>query len=111
MENITVELAVLRQHAEQRHPFILALECAFHSVAKVRSLPWRTYVAKLQLSCVSLYVLAVALCDRVRAGRHALQPFEEAGDVFRENGTFLRCGGTRRAYRVVICARISIHIF
>jgi len=25
----------LRQHAEQRHPFILALECAFHSVAKL----------------------------------------------------------------------------
>ena len=35
MDNIAVELAVLRQHAEQRHPFILALECAFHSEAKL----------------------------------------------------------------------------
>ena len=35
MDNIAVELAVLRQHAEQRHPFILALECAFHSPAKL----------------------------------------------------------------------------
>ena len=35
MDNIAVELAVLRQHAEQRHPFILALECAFHSAAKL----------------------------------------------------------------------------
>ena len=29
MDNIATELAVLRRYAEQRHPFILGLECAF----------------------------------------------------------------------------------
>jgi len=35
MDNIAVELEVLRRYAEQRHPFILGLECAFQSPLKL----------------------------------------------------------------------------
>ena len=35
MDNIATELAILRAHAEQRHPFILGLECAFQSASKL----------------------------------------------------------------------------
>ena len=35
MENIAIELSILRQHAEARHPFILGLECAFQSASKL----------------------------------------------------------------------------
>ena len=35
MDNIAIELQILRRHAEQRHPFILGLECAFQSSSKL----------------------------------------------------------------------------
>ena len=35
MDNIATELSILRTHAEQRHPFILGLECAFQSESKL----------------------------------------------------------------------------
>ena len=35
MDNIATELTILRRHAEQRHPFILGLECAFQSSSKL----------------------------------------------------------------------------
>jgi len=35
MDNIATELAVLRRYAENRHPFILGLECAFQSPSKL----------------------------------------------------------------------------
>lgn len=35
MPNIATELSILRTHAEQCHPFILGLECAFQSASKL----------------------------------------------------------------------------
>ena len=35
MDNISTELAILRAHAERRHPFILGLECAFQTASKL----------------------------------------------------------------------------
>jgi serine/threonine protein kinase len=35
MDNIAIELSILRTHAESRHPFILGLECAFQSPSKL----------------------------------------------------------------------------